>query len=309
MRHLIIGNNVAASYSNGLLADKAVDIQKLSADGPTSLVAGEGIADSDQIRFVQGTGKKAIVSPWIHGRNIIAANGKTGAAAAAHQGTVVASGSDSSSAGEVVVKFVRKDGPAPEFFSFSASIATASDNATSGTAIHDAFEALDGIPDWLNPLAGNSAGTVTFSGAIRGDEAQSGNTWEYGPVTFDVILESSTVATQVFTANDGTQAGDPGIGDGNLIAQLEKDLRGGTYGFYDRRNLPKTPAATAVAATTYDVYNVVASKDGSTTSGINGVDNLIEIMIVLDNSGTGQQAFEAQLNGYIGSVNFAPISL
>jgi len=161
----------------------------------------------------------------------------------------------------------------------------------------------------MQTLAGDSSGVVTFSGAIRGDEAQSGNSWEYGPVSFDIIVESSTVAGQTHTVANASQAGDPGIGDGNLIAQLEKDQRGGAYGFYERRNLPNTPAATAVAATTYDVYNIVATKDGSTTSAINGVDNLIEIMIALDNSGTGQSAFEGQLNPYIISAGFSSVNL
>ena len=80
MRHLIIGNNVAKNYTSNILDDKAVDIQKLGVDGPQSLGAGEGVADSEQIRFVQGTGKKAIVSPWIYGRNIISASGKTNSA-------------------------------------------------------------------------------------------------------------------------------------------------------------------------------------------------------------------------------------
>ena len=53
-RHLLIGNDAAVSYdANGLLADGAIDIQKLSSDGPTSLGAGDTIADSDQIRIVQ----------------------------------------------------------------------------------------------------------------------------------------------------------------------------------------------------------------------------------------------------------------
>ena len=54
-RHLYIGNAVAVSYdANGLLADGAIDIQKLSSDGPTSLLPGDTLADSDQIRVVQG---------------------------------------------------------------------------------------------------------------------------------------------------------------------------------------------------------------------------------------------------------------
>ena len=70
-RHLYIGNDAAVAYTNGVLAASAVDIQKLSATGPTSLVAGDGIADSEQIRIVQGNGTTNIVSPWIYGKDII----------------------------------------------------------------------------------------------------------------------------------------------------------------------------------------------------------------------------------------------
>ena len=311
MRHLIIGNDAARNYTSNILDDKAVDIQKLGVDGPQSLGAGEGVADSEQIRFVQGTGAKAIVSPWIYGRNIVAASGKSNAAAAPHKHTLTFANT-SGTAGVLDLKFVRRDGPAPEFFRLSVDIPASTAHTAADALVKTAYEAAT-LPDWLEDVCDATAGaTVVFEGAIRGDVAQSGNSWEYGPVVFDLIVEQYTGTTLTATASSAsspTQSADPGVGDGNLIAQLEKDLRGGTYGFYDRRNLPKTPAATAVAATTYDVYNVVASKDGSTSSGINGVDNLIEIMIVLDNSGTGQQAFESQLNGYIGSVNFAPISL
>ena len=310
MRHLIIGNNVAKGYTNSLLDDKAVDIQKLSPEGPTSLGAGEGIADSDQIRFVQGTGAKAIVSPWIYGRNIVAANGSSNAAATPNKVSIdCATDAAADGAGTLDIKFVRKDGPAPEFFNFQVSIANSRAVADQASDIHNAFEALDGIPDWLNPLAVVAAtDQCHFQGAIRGDEAQSGNTWEYGPVTFDVIV-TSTVGSTVYTVAQEV-AGDPGVGDGNLILQLEKNLQGGMYGYYDRRNLPIAPATTAVAATGYDVYNIVATKDGSTTSAINGVDNLIEVMIAFDPATAAiTQAFEAQLNGYIGSAGFGSISL
>ena len=63
-RHLAIGNAVAVSYSSGVLAAGAVDIQKLSASGPTTMVAGDTIADSAQFRIVQGNGTTNIVSPW-----------------------------------------------------------------------------------------------------------------------------------------------------------------------------------------------------------------------------------------------------
>ena len=63
-RHLYIGNNVAvARTAAGILDNKAVEIQKLSASGPTAMVAGDTIADSAQFRIVQGTGTRDIVSP------------------------------------------------------------------------------------------------------------------------------------------------------------------------------------------------------------------------------------------------------
>ena len=65
-RQLLIGNDVAVSYSNGVLANGALDVQKLSADGPTSMVPGDTIADSSQFRIVQGNGTTNIVSPWIY---------------------------------------------------------------------------------------------------------------------------------------------------------------------------------------------------------------------------------------------------
>ena len=72
-RHLYIGNDVAVSYnaSTGALASGALDIQKLSASGPTSMVAGDTIADSAQFRIVQGNGTTNIVSPWIYGKDVI----------------------------------------------------------------------------------------------------------------------------------------------------------------------------------------------------------------------------------------------
>ena len=70
-KHLIIGNEVAVSYSSGVLADGAVDVQKLSASGPTSMVPGDTIADSPQFRIVMGNGTTNVVSPWVYGKDVI----------------------------------------------------------------------------------------------------------------------------------------------------------------------------------------------------------------------------------------------
>ena len=297
-RHLIIGDGTTRSTANPV-EDGAVTIQKMSSSGPTDLVLGDTIIDAPMIRIVGG-GKdgKNIVTPWIYGRDVINYSGIGYVGPTAHTGTVVASGSNSSSAGTVVVKFVKTSGPRTEFFSFATEIASGQNNSTSGTDIHDAFEALDNIPDWLNPLAGDSSGTVTFSGALRGDVAQSGNTWDYEPVVFNVILESSDVGTQVFTANSGVADASPGYGDGFAVRAFEESLQGTSHGFYMRGHLPQQPTLESVTSSNYDMYSIVATKDGSSASQINGVDNLIEINIALVEGDADSLIVENKLNAY-----------
>ena len=90
---------------------------------------------------------------------------------------------------------------------------------------------------------------------------------------------------------------------------MEEELRGTAYGFYNRVELPNTPAASAVVGTTYDIYHLVATKDGSSASQIHGVDNLIEIYVALPAGDGDNIAFEAAANGYLASVNFPAVNL
>jgi len=310
-RHLFVGTGVSASYSNGILADGKVGFQKLSANGPTAIGASDTIADSDQIRVVQGTPNGNKVSPWIYGRNVIVFSGVDYAAPVSHKGTVTVADGNSTSAGEVVVKFVRTGGPRPEIFKFSTVIATNTSNADSAQAIVDAFAALSSVPEWLNKTATRSSGVVTFAGSLRGDVTKSGGTWEYDPPMFEIIIESSSVATSTFTAANSAKA-DPGTGDGNSVRYYEETLQGVSDGFYNRRNLPIQPTLHAVASSNYDMATIVATKDGSTSPQIKGVDNLIEISIALvDVAGTGASlAIDAGLNSYMASTPgaFAAVS-
>ena len=63
---------------------------------------------------------------------------------------------------------------------------------------------------------------------------------------------------------------------------------GQNYGYYNRRNLPNTPANAALSTSTYNFINLVYSKDGTTNSTgmIRGVDNIIEITLALKVGGT-----------------------
>ena len=44
MRQLLISDGASVSYTNGVLAAGAIDVQGLSSDGPTSLTPGETIS-------------------------------------------------------------------------------------------------------------------------------------------------------------------------------------------------------------------------------------------------------------------------
>jgi len=308
-RHLMIGNNVAVARTvAGKLDNGAIEIQKLTQNGPAAMSNTDTIANSPQFRIVQGNGKRDIVSPWIYGRDVINYSGKAKVAAAACTVTDTIAAT-SAAAGSLVLKFVRLDGTVPEFFSFTTVIAASTTAANTDALIKTAYEAAD-LPDWLNIAANATAGsTVVFSGAVRGDTAQSGNTWEYEPVQIQLIVESYDGGTQTHTAS-ATTPGTPGVGDGFAVKAFEESLMGAQYGYYNRLAQPITPVTTAVTGTSYDMYNIVATKDGSSASQINGVDNLIEITIAFDDSTVGiVSALRGSLNSYLGSAGFASFSI
>ncbi len=297
-RHLLIGDGTTSSVASGVEAAGAVSIQKMTESGPAALELGDSFIDAPQIRIMQGTSGNNIVSPWFYGRDVIDFSGKSYVAPTAHTGTVQTA-SNTTAAGEVVIKFVRTDGPRPEFFSFVTEIASGANVGTSSTNIHDAFEALDNVPDWLNPLAADDgADLITFSGALRGDVAASGNTWDYAPSVFNVIVESNSTAGMTATAVSGVADASPGVGDGFAVKAFEDALMGVQYGYYNRVELPIAPANTAATGSNYDMYHIAATKDGSSNSQINGVDNLIEINIAMIAGDADSAVLEAILNQY-----------
>ena len=312
-RHLMIGDDTAVSYSNGVLVDNALDVQKRSASGWTSLQPGDTIADSAEIRIVQGNGTKNIVSPWFYGRDVINWSGKSYVAAAAQTSTLLPVTTAAATVGgkELDIKFVFLNGKGKqEIFSFATTIASGSVIADSGQAIIDAFNALTDVPDWLNPTATLSTATVTFTGAKRGDTCQSGNSWDYEPVVFKTIIANNPVTTQTYTITDNVIDATPGYGDGFAVKAFEESLMGNQYGYYNRIAQPITPVSTVDTGETYDMYNIVATKDGSSSSQINGVDNLIEISIAFDNdTGALTSALEGVLNPYMSSAGFGNVNL
>ena len=83
---------------------------------------------------------------------------------------------------------------------------------------------------------------------------------------------------------------------------------GASHGYYNRVQLPKAPTNQVSTDNTYDVYNLVATKDGSSSSQINGVDNLIEITIGLKPGDADSLVVENKINAYLAG-SFANVIL
>jgi hypothetical protein len=307
-RHLIVGDgNSAPVYSNGLLGDLDLDIQKLSSNGPTSLGVGDTIADSDQIRFVQG-GPVGIdvnvVSPWIYGRDIISVS-KQPAAAQTAEVARIALATNATAAGQHTIKVINlTNGEEPfNFKSYTITVAAGATPTTQCTAFTTAINA--DLPYWVNSITNNGT-SIDFTGFKKGEVKADGSVQEelvHIDFAFEAIDGNGNGTADTVTYQT---AGDRGVGDQFYLAELEESLRGVGYGFYNRVELPNTPAS-SVGAGPYDMYHIVATKDGSSSSQIRGVDNLIEIYVALDPAAIATGAFEGPLNSYINSLGFSNV--
>ena len=304
MRQLLIGDGTAATLTNGLTADGSIDIQVLSSDGPVKLAPGDTVADSDSIRFVQGTGGTQIASPWIKGKNVVAYGGKSGVAQAAEVAKFTIS-TNATVAGTHTLKLINlTNGAEPfELKSYEITVAAAATPTTQTAAFKVAIDA--DLPHWVNGAVTDNGGNLDITGFKKGEAKADGSIQEE-LVHMDGAFEAtgSTMAVTYATA------GSRGFGDGFYIREFEEELQGSGFGYYNRVELPIQPTLHSVTGNVYDMYHIVASKDGSTTSGINGVDNLMEIYIALDDgTAASTQAFEGALNPYLNSVGFGSVNL
>ena len=309
-RHLIIGNDVAVATTNGLVADGAVSIQKMSANGPTELVLGDTISNAPQIRILAGgTAGKNIVTPWFYGRDVIDFSGKANVAAAAHRvdGTLT---TNTAAISVVTTKIYRTDVDSHDSFSFdTGDIASGQTPTQVQVIVLAAWDAIldSDLPDWLNATAGGSSGAFQVTASKRGDAVNSGGTWdEFNPI-IRMIQTHSVDTAQTFADAVGV-AMLPGYGDGFAVKAFEESLMGAQYGYYNRIAQPITPASQTVTGNAYDMYVIAATKDGSSASQINGVDNLIEINVALEAASAESLVVENKLNAYFAS-NFANVIL
>lgn len=302
MRQLLIGTGATATYASGLLANGAIAAFKKDANGEmVKLNLGDTIVDAPEICFMQGTAAENIVSPWISGKNIINWSGLAYEAQTAKAIRVTVS-STSGSAGAVDIKFIRREEQPQEFHILSTHIP----NGTAQNDIVNLIEAQAAAdiaagnwPEWLSTTISNSSSnTVDFTGSKNGDTTASGATWKEGAVEFVTAIDSTEVLTSTFVESVQT-ALVKGSGNGYDVERMENELMGSGYGYYNRMHFPKSPANTAVVGTNYDVYSIVATKDGSTSPQIKGVDNLMEIYVAAVAGDTDSALFQDILNAYL----------
>ena len=312
-RHVIVSTAATATYTAGLLANGAIDVQKMSASGPTKLVPGETLTDAAQIRIVQGTAGANIVTPWFYGKDVINYGGRSYAAATAKDETYTVSALTATAAGEATIKVSdQTNGVAP--FNFKSWTTSYAIGATA-TTIADALKALIAADqaDWVNcDNTGVSNATFDFSGFITGATMNDGEVNEGEPTMFDVSFEdvnATDAARTLSAAVVGAHAA--GIGMAYLVRDAEYNSQGINFGYYNRIQQPNTPTTyTDVSTpTTYDMYHIACTKDGSSASQIHGVDNVIDITLAVKSGQAGGVILENQLNPYMLDAGFASISL
>lgn len=309
MRQLLIGDGatVAAYATTGALADGAIDIQKLSSDGPVSLVPGETIADSDSIRFVQGTADANVVSPWIKGKNVVAFGGLSGAAQTAEVARFTIS-TNASATGKHTFKLINlTNGAEPfEFKSYEYDV-TLNDTPTTQTAALKIVIDAD-LPHWVNGAVTDNGGNIDITGFKKGEVKADGSV-QSELVHMDGAFDNSEGGASTMAVTYSTP-GSRGAGDYFYMREMEEELQGSGFGYYNRVELPIQPTLfTDSTDAPYDVYHIVASKDGSTTSGINGVDNLMEIYIAINDGDADGLIFEGKLNPWMNSAGFGSVNL
>ena len=182
---------------------------------------------------------------------------------------------------------------------------TASMTPTAQTAlIKTAVDA--NLPHWVNGAITDNGGNVAMTGFTKGAAKVDGSI-QGDLVHMDFVWEAA--------ANDTTQAttystvGLRGYGDGFYVEEFEQSLQGSNFGYYNRVQQPVAPTTYTATGSSYDMYSIVATKDGSSASQIHGVDNLIEINIAMIAGDADGLVFEGKLNPWMSSAGFNQVVL
>ena len=306
-RHLLIGKGIAASYTGGKLANGAIDVQKESSNGAhTSCAADETSKTAPRIRIVQGSNEGNIYSPWIDVRNAINWSGRVGAAQSAQTSTYTIVGT-TAAAYTMQLKVLNITNGVVPFEFKSYDIVVPAGTVTVQMAAVDAVVDAD-KPHWIKTCS-VSAGVLSLVGFKKGEVKRDGSIQD-DVAQFKIVDNSGDYDAGVTSVAISNTEALRGTGDPFYLADFEKAVQGVTQGFYNRIARPVVPVSyvdTDGTPADYDMYSLVVTKDGSTTSGINGVDNLIEITIAYPQTATTTDALEAQLNGPLDA--FAAVAL
>lgn len=319
-REFLIGEIGSTTYdgTNNTLADTGLNIEfidpatgKIESYASTPALAASNPLP-DAVRIVQGKGVAGVSnvnSSWFNPKNILAYDGTKGVAAKAGSVELDVNG-NCTVAGVLDLKFVLENDSTglDQFFHLSVDIPIVADSAIDDL-IKTAYNAAV-KPEWLFHKAainGDTLGTdapatanggfipgaadeIYFHGNIPGaTTTSSGRAWEGDASRINVIVEASTATGPVFTPQNKA-SGHNGFGTYYQVKAMEDAMMGINYGYYNRRNLPNTPANAAVdagiAAVNYNHVSFIITRDGSTSVGqIKGVDNLIELKVAMKTGG------------------------
>ena len=315
MRQILIGaaTPVASNISAGLEADGAIGVQKMNNGVATDLLAGDTIADAPAIRLIQGTAAENIVTPWIYGKDVIAWNGNSYVDSNAHTYTLTVTATTTTNKSTATLKYIKRDtkGNAAEFKSYSFDYAASDNASTIAGGIRSAITAA-GLPAFVKTSAGSGA-TVIPTGYKVGELDGNGDR-VLEAYSIDFAWEGQADTVNVVTiAKSSETTPDKGVGTPYAVAAMEDSLAGSGFGYYNRILRPKgynDAAGYTDVAGNFDMYTIVATKDGSTSPQIKGVDNLMEFYIALDNGdATVTSALEGKLNPWMASAGFGNVNL
>ena len=294
-KHLIVGDGTALAWAaNGLVNDGAVSVEKMSASGPTELVLGDTPANAPQIRIVGGgTDGRNIVSPWIYGKDVVNWSGKSYVAQAAEVAVATLT-TVAGAAGTHTLKIINlTNGNEPfEMKSYDITVANTASLAVQSAAFKVAID-LD-LPHWVNGAVTDGTGAISATGFKKGETKADGSIQE-DLVHMSFVFEGTDTTMAVTYSTPGLR----GYGDVYYLKQFENELMGTSHGYYNRLELPNAPTNQVLITNTYDMYSLVATKDGSSSSQIHGVDNLIEINIGLKPGDADSGIVENKINQYL----------
>ena len=200
----------------------------------------------------------------------------------------------SASAGTHTLKIINlTNGNEPfEMKSYDITVANTASLAVQSAAFKVAID-LD-LPHWVNGAVTDGTGAISATGFKKGETKADGSIQE-DLVHMSFVFEGTDTTMAVTYSTPGLR----GYGDVYYLKQFENELMGTSHGYYNRLELPNAPTNQVLITNTYDMYSLVATKDGSSSSQIHGVDNLIEINIGLKPGDADSGIVENKINQYL----------